>query len=159
MRCESGCVCGLILAIILAVCGTVMLAYYHRDDQHANAYGFIVGNQDCYSACGPNGVCFSSGTLNVLYHYLSTNISDTWYQGEVATPGFCGDNCCDGYVAGNVTVYFVVDDDHVKYASTVIDFNVHALLAFGVTILVLAAICVGVAWYVWWNAKSYQTLN
>jgi hypothetical protein len=107
------------LGLILLVGGIVMMVYYQEDDRHANAHGYIVGNSDCLNMCSSRAECVSVGTVAVLYQYDSDDAH--WYDASMTATGFCDYACCESYIAGNVSVYFFIDDGAVMYTSTTLD--------------------------------------
>lgn len=135
------------VALILLAGGITLLSYYHRDDVHCNAYGYIINVDGCYISCSPDGGCYADGILGVRYRYNETGHNDSvWYDNTAYVGLFCDSDCCRGYMVGNITVYFDVDkDDTVQYISLLPDYNAHALLTFGIILLVLAGIVGGFA--------------
>lgn len=157
-RCTAGLIIGALISVSLLVCGVTMLGFYHVDDRHANAEGVITNNDDCRYPCVNGGGCLGRGDVTVLYQYESGDPAG-WFTGTLTAPGFCSYDCCAGYMAGNVSMYFYVEDGTVKYASVVPDFNLHVLLFFGVIVMLMGIIGLSMSGVAWRHTGHYQIVN
>lgn len=157
-RLPPWCICYLVVGAILTVCGTTMLALYHTDDRHANAQGLIVGNDGCQDYCSNTNFCYGEGTVAVSYQY-DTGDPAGWYSDSISAPLFCSSDCCGGYIAGNITVYFYVDDGSVMAVSVVPDTNLHTLLLFGAIVLIVGILTLSVGVVSWRKSRAYKALN
>jgi hypothetical protein len=148
----------IVSALIIGAGGVVMLAYYHHDDVHCNAYGYITNTSSCYETCGPvTQYCTGHGTLGVTYQFDSDFNTTEWHQGTIKVPLFCALDCCDAYMAGRVVVYFEVEDDGtIDHTGVVHDYNLETLLTFGIIALILAGTCGGIAIFIRCASNAYR---
>lgn len=144
----------IVAGLLLAATGVVTLAFYHHDDVHSNAYGYITNTSGCYMNCGPvTQYCTGEGTISVTYCY-GTDSTDTdnctqWHTGTVDSPLFCAADCCDAYMDGQVVVYFEVEEDGtIQHIGVVRDYNLDVFLTIGIIALIAAATCGGIAAFV-----------